>query len=160
MIRSKTPKALLITAAFLIVAGMLSACDENPRSVKGFVLPQGDIERGQAVFASVGCRECHVVANLDLPALEQPPLLNIALGGKVAKVKSYGDLLTSIVNPNHEIASDYFWSLDSEERKNAQTAMPDFNHALTVTQLIDLTAFLHSRYELLGSEYRGYRYVR
>ena len=144
--------------AALIVTSVLGGCDKSQPPVKGFVLPEGDIQRGQEVFVSVGCRYCHTIAELDLPAFDRSPVLDIQLGGHVHKVKTYGELLTSIVNPNHTVASEYLKTLDPQERKNAQSPMPEFNDVLTVTQLIDLTTFLHSRYDLLAPQYRGYFY--
>lgn len=148
--------ALFVTA---VVAIALSGCDQGPKPVEGFVLPQGDAALGQKVFAEVGCRYCHRIANLDLPPFEAEPVLDITLGGKVLKVKNYGDLLNSIVNPNHTVELSYKLKLDQDDRKDAESPMPVFNDVLTVTELIDLVAFLHSRYELLGPEYRGYMYV-
>ena len=143
----------------IIIAASLGGCDKGPEPVKGFVLPEGDVARGQKVFAEVGCRYCHTIADLELPPFEADPVLDIKLGGKVLKVKNYGELLNSIVNPNHTVELSYKLKLDRDERKDAQSPMPVFNDVLNVTELIDLTAFLHSRYELLGPEYRGYMYV-
>lgn len=145
--------------AILILTTILSACEKSPPPVKGFVLPEGDIQRGQEVFTSVGCRNCHTIAGLDLPPLEQAPLFDIDLGGQVHRVKTYGELLNSIVNPNHTVSPRYRITLDPDERKDAQSPMPVFNDVISVTQLIDLTAFLHSRYEFLAPQYRGYMYV-
>ena len=151
-------KAKTLFVAFMIT-GVLGACGKSPPPVKGFVLPDGDIQRGQEVFASVGCRYCHTIAELDLPPFDHTPVLEIPLGGQVHRVKTYGELLTSIVNPNHTVSPTYRITLTPEERKDAQSPMPEFNDVINVTQLIDLTAFLHSRYELLAPQYRGYMYV-
>ena len=145
--------------AAAIIASALGGCDRGPEPVEGFVLPEGDPALGQQVFAEVGCRYCHRIADLDLPPFEAEPVLDITLGGKVLKVKNYGDLLNSIVNPNHTVELSYKLKLDKDERKDAESPMPVFNDVLTVTELIDLVAFLHSRYKLLGPEYRGYMYV-
>lgn len=147
----------LFAAAIVTVA--LGGCDRGPEPIKGFVLPEGDPALGQKVFEEVGCRYCHRIADLDLPPFEAEPVLDITLGGKVLKVKNYGELLNSIVNPNHTVELSYKLKLDRDERKDAESPMPVFNDVLTVTELIDLAAFLHSRYELLGPEYRGYMYV-
>jgi hypothetical protein len=143
----------------IIIAASLGGCDKGPEPVKGFVLPEGDVALGQKVFTEIGCRYCHTIADLALPPFEAEPVLEIMLGGKVLKVKSYGELLNSIVNPNHTVELSYKLKLDREDRKDAESPMPVFNDVLTVTELIDLAAFLHSRYVLLGPEYRGYMYV-
>lgn len=147
---------LFAVAAVTIALG---ACDRGPEPVEGFVLPEGDVALGQKVFEEVGCRYCHTIAGLDLPPFEAEPVLDIPLGGKELKVKNYGELLNSIVNPNHTVELSYTMKLDRDERKDAESPMPVFNDVLTVTELIDLAAFLHSRYELIGPEYRGYMYV-
>lgn len=158
MSKFATARNLLSLTVVLIVAAGLSACGKDAAPVKGFVLPQGDIDRGQAVFATVGCRYCHSMADIEFPPLDADPVLDIELGGKVYRAKTYGELLTSIVNPNHVVSAQYRAMLEAEERKNPQSPMPEFNDVINVTQLIDLTAFLHSRYELLAPQYRGYYY--
>ena len=156
---SRTAAFAAVSAALLAIT-LLPGCDRGPAPVEGFVLPEGDVERGQQVFAEIGCRYCHTIANVDFPPFEAEPVMEITLGGKVLKVKSYGELLNSIVNPDHAIAVQYRAKLPPEERWDETTSpMPVFNDVLTVSELIDLTAFLHERYEMLGSAYRGYMYV-
>jgi hypothetical protein len=67
-------------------------------------------------------------------------------------------LMTSIVNPNHTLAAQYLDSLSDQQRETASSPMPNFNERLTVAELIDLVAFLHSRYEKTVPGYTGYRY--
>ena len=144
----------------LALTALLTACgkQDSARTADGFVLPEGDADRGKQVFVELGCRQCHVVAGLDLPAYEGVSSLEIELGGKRAKIKDYGELLTSVVHPKHVISDEYKRLLNKEEAERGETAMPDFNSRLTVAQLIDLVQFLHSRYEELVPEYRGYQY--
>ena len=146
--------------ALLALCALAAACGKEPpqRTADGFVLPEGDVARGQQVFLDMGCRQCHGVAGLDLPPYQGVSALDIELGGKRARIKDYGELLTSVVNPRHVIADEYLRLLNKEERARGDTAMPDFNSRMTVNQLIDLVQFLHSRYEELVPEYRGRRY--
>lgn len=155
-----TRKRLWFLNTFFLSLIVFSAgcADDAGKPVKGFVLPQGDIDAGKEVFASVGCRYCHSVTELELPPFEPGQVLNIELGGQVHKVKDYGELLTSIVNPGHTILHKYKSKLPKEAMQ-LESPMPDFNVELTVQELIDLTAFLHSRYEALQPQYRGYYYV-
>jgi hypothetical protein len=139
---------------FLAVAG----CGEREGAVRGFVLPKGDVTTGQSSFVDYGCPICHVVAGTDIAFLGDGTGPRIQLGGEVRRVKNYGDLMTSIVNPNHTLADQYLESLSQEERKSASSPMPNFNEQLTVSDLIDLVAFLHSRYEKTVPEYTGYQY--
>ena len=154
MFHTKNNRIVIRWFAVLLIAGALVGCGKSQPPVKGFVLPDGDIQRGQEVFASIGCRRCHSIAELELPPFDGPTTLNITLGGQVHKVKTYGELLTSIVNPGHTVSPLYLKTLDPKERESAQSPMPNFNKAINVSQLIDLTAFLHSRYELLSPQYQ------
>ena len=144
--------------AVVVTSLLITACAEKTEPVKNFVLPEGDVVAGQHVFESVGCRFCHSIANLDLPAFHSAQVLDIQLGGEVYKVQSYGELLTSVVNPEHKKSAKHLKKLP-EEGKQLESPMPDFNDVMTVRQLIDLTAFLHSRYEKMA-RYQGYSYVR
>ena len=73
-------------------------------------------------------------------------------------MRSYGELLTSVVNPEHKKLAVNLQQLP-EEGQQLESPMPDFNDVMTVRQLIDLTEFLHSRYEKM-ERYQGYSYVR
>lgn len=149
----------IINGLLLIMLILVAGCADDARKpVKGFVLPEGDVDAGKAVFASVGCRYCHSVTNLELPTFEPGQVLVIELGGQVHKVKDYGELLTSIVNPGHTILHKHKMQLP-EDALELESPMPDFNVELSVQNLIDLTAFLHSRYKALQPQYRGYYYV-
>ena len=146
---------VLLGAMFVLVG-----CGEQETSIQGFALPEGDITQGQASFVDYGCNKCHVVAGTDVAYIGNEAGPRIRLGGAVRKVRSYGELLTSIVDPNHTLTQQYLKSLPQEERKSASSPMPDFNEQLTVADLIDLVEFLHSSYEESVPEYIGRRYVR
>lgn len=146
----------------LFLVGLLAGCSkESPRTVSGFVLPEGDVTRGQAVFIEQGCHQCHSIAKLDLPAWDgdATSALDIEIGGKRARIKEYGDLLTSVVNPQHVLSKEYERLLAKQNKSAEDSPMPDFNSRMTVSNLIDLVQFLHSRYEELVPDYRGYRYT-
>ena len=141
----------------VLLTGIFTGCADKPEPVEGFVLPKGDIAAGQEVFNTVGCRFCHSIANLELPEFHSPQVLDIQLGGEVYKVQSYGELLNSIVNPEHKKLAKHLKQLP-EEAKQLESPMPEFNDVMSVRQLIDLTEFLHSRYEKL-QRYHGYSYM-
>lgn len=146
------------TAALITITIMLAGCTSDTHTVAGFVLPSGDIERGKTAMVDLGCRQCHVVAAVELPAYAGPMRFHIELGGKVLKVKTYGDLLTSVVNPNHDLAEQFTATLKSAEKTQIESPMPDFNSTMSVQQLIDIVEFLHARYSLLVPEYQGIVY--
>ena len=132
----------------------LIACEAERRSGKGLVLPQGSVESGKASFVDLGCIQCHSIAGattLDIDGESEPLLL---LGGKVRKVKTYGELVTSIVNPNHIISPEYLKKVPKPVNvREFVTPMPSFNDEMTVAQLIDLVTYLDAQYEKALPEY-------
>ncbi|MHA6964701.1 c-type cytochrome [Zobellella denitrificans] len=124
----------------LLVALGLSGCD---RSTKGFSLPVGDVARGEQVFMNMQCLSCHTMAGYERPAGEHE--LSISLGGKVKSLKTYGELVTSVINPSHRLAEGYDLSTIQAE---GVSVMPVYNDVMTVTELVDLVTFLESHYEL------------
>src|SRR5690606_20741655 len=93
----------------LVLVGLvilLSACNSE-KPVKGFVLPEGDVEQGREVFIAFNCHGCHDVAGVDLPERQSRPPFVVELGGEVLRVKEYGELLTAVVNPDHVISPTY-----------------------------------------------------
>lgn len=144
----KVPVLLGLAAAM----GVLSGCDSGPKSGKGFRLPEGDIAKGRATFVELGCNGCHTVAGVDLPPPLKPEQLSVVLGGKVLRIRSYGELVTAIINPSHELAKGYPSEKISREGKSLMT---NFNEVMKVAQLIDLVTFLQSRYEKLEPDYRS-----
>ena len=77
----------------------------------------------------------------------------MALGGKVLRVKSYGELVTAIINPSHDLAKGQPTEKVSKEGKSLMT---NFNDVMKVSQMIDLVAFLQSHYEKLEPDYKSY----
>jgi mono/diheme cytochrome c family protein len=133
---------------------MLAAgCGPASKSARGFRLPDGNIEQGKAAFIALQCHQCHQVEGVELPAPECAPPVTVTLGGEVLKVKTYGDLVTSIINPSHRLAAGY----EKETiQKDGHSLMKNFNDVMTVNQLIDLVAFLQSRYLELNIDFTSY----
>ena len=127
----------------------LIACDSGPRSPVGFLLPDGEVELGKAAFVELECNSCHSVDGVDLPppTLIPLPSASVVLGGQVFEIRTDGYLVTSIINPSHKLAS----GLDKEEitTSTGESRMPDYSDIMTVRQLIDLVAFLQSRYTVV-----------
>jgi len=132
----------------------LSGCDDDGVRVRGFILPEGDAQRGEAAFVELGCTACHTVSGTELTQPENPEY-SVVLGGKVLQVRDYGDLLTSVVHPDHSVRLPYADVPEGETR--ARSPMPDFTADMSVAQLIDVVTFLHGRYEKLPA-YRGRYY--
>lgn len=129
---------------------LLAGCQDQSR---GFALPPGNPETGQVLFSELGCTACHAIPGVveRLPGGE----VFVQLGGQVTRVKTYGDLVTSIINPSHRLSrgNDPRTRTDQGESK-----MPRYNDVLTVQQLIDLTSFLSPQYSVWSPEYVAYRY--
>lgn len=128
------------TAAIVSIVLLLSAC--NPQA-RGFSLPPGDADRGRAAFVSLGCPQCHTVVGE--PSLQvAEPQLQISLGGRTTRVKTYGDLVTSIINPSHRISATGPGTTNAD----GTSAMRAYNDVMTVQQLVDLVTFLQDHYEI------------
>ncbi len=135
---------------FLGILLLLSGCVPDPKSPRGFRLPDGDPERGQATFVELQCHGCHHVASVNLEPPAEVAEELIALGGEVAKVQTYGDLVTSIINPSHRLAAGY--PQDEVAREDGVSRMKNYNDVMTIQQLIDLVAFLQSHYQVVLPE--------
>lgn len=144
-------KTILLT--LLAVIGLLAAgCLKDPKSTRNFRLPDGDAAGGKAAFIALKCIKCHTVDGVELPKPAEPGEITLALGGEVVRVRTYGDLLTSIVHPNDSLSH----ALPSKQReKMAKSPMPEVNAVMTVKQLIDLVAFIQPRYKRLEPLYEA-----
>lgn len=127
------------TLTFALLA-VLTACGGR-HSPAGFRLPEtGDIARGERAFEHLRCWECHTVDGVALPApTAQHP---VPLGGAVTELRTDGYLVSSIIHPSHRLAHRPVEQIAVE----GESRMPDFAQTMTVRELIDLTAFLQSRY--------------
>jgi mono/diheme cytochrome c family protein len=118
-------------------------------SPRGFSLPPGDIAQGKVLFDNFQCVDCHVISG-QLDANNR-----IVLGGKTNKVKTYGELVTAIINPSHELSPRYAKDVVSQ---GGQSLMRNYNDVMTVSQLIDLVEYLQNEYELVPYRPTEYGY--
>jgi mono/diheme cytochrome c family protein len=132
--------------AVVLFATLALACERGPKSAAGFRLPDGDVARGQASFVALKCNACHRVAGTDLPGPVAEPSVPVELGGRVARAKTDGELVTAIVDPSHRLAPGY---PRAAVQSGSLSRMGDFSEAMTVRDLIDVVAFLQSRYEVV-----------
>jgi hypothetical protein len=131
--------AVLAVLAVLPVLPVLAGCRSQRKSALGFHLPDGDPERGKAAFVALQCFTCHEVAGVELPPPTALPRVPVVLGGRVTIEPTDGELVTSIVHPSHALSRR-----SGDVASGSLSRMGDYNHAMTVQQLIDLVAFLHS----------------
>lgn len=112
-------------------------------------LPEGDSDEGKVAFEDLQCTRCHSVTGVELSAYEGGWEEPLELGGTVIRVKTYGDLVTAIANPDHVISEKYQARIPDAE----VSPMPSLIEEMSVGQLIDLVTFLHTRYKKLQPEY-------
>lgn len=129
-----------LCAAVLTIVIIITAC-EPP--LPEFALPEGDADKGQQLFVSFSCTSCHTVRDLDLPEPETKGPVTVSLGGRVSKLKSYSELVTSVINPSHQLVKR---RRAEEVSQDGESLMMVYNDVMTVTELTHLVAFLESRY--------------
>ena len=133
--------ALAVSMIMLTSVG----CNQGAHSTRGFRLPEGDAANGQVLFVQYGCNGCHSIKGVEANAEKEIATL-VVLGGPVTLDKTYADLVTSVINPSHRISRLLDQSTVQVEGKSV---MRNYNDILTVTDLIDLVAFLQPQYELV-----------
>jgi sulfur-oxidizing protein SoxX len=139
------------------VAGtlVLSGCGTDPKSPRGFRLPDGDAATGQSLFVELQCNACHTIPGLELEAPAEAGPVSVVLGGPVPRVKTYGDLVSSVINPSHKLVRYY---PDEGVGEEGVSPMVVYNETMTVQQLIDLVAFLQQQYKVMLPQYSYYSY--
>ena len=143
-------KALRILLVCLTSLSVLAGCDRDTMSERGFRLPDGDAMAGREAFLYMQCNQCHSISGEQLPIIpgQEPPF--VELGGKVTRVKTYGELITAIINPSHELAEGYAEELVADD---GESKMYVYNEFMTVQELIDIVMFLQPYYDVVVPEY-------
>jgi sulfur-oxidizing protein SoxX len=127
----------------------LSGCDNRE-----FNLPRGDVEAGRATFVLLQCNECHYVEGVQYVGSERHKTM-VDLGGKTSKVKTYADLVTSVINPSHRLPSKVDNTIVTADGKSR---MRNYNEIMSVQELIDVVTFIESRYEIIVPAHYDYGY--
>ena len=142
----------------LLSSIFLMACDQGADSPRGFSLPEGDAEKGYEVFKKYQCQDCHRIAGEPEDENARYLLVKpVPLGGSSGRIKTYGELVTSIINPSHKLTPRQPASFTSED---GVSFMRIVNDELTVTELINLVAYLQPKYKVTPyrtSDYRLYQ---
>lgn len=142
-------KTVFSSLGSLILVVALSACTMESSPVKGFVLPDGDVAMGEQVFTKYGCHGCHTIPGVDLPVIEPKPAFTMEIGGEVYRVKNEGELLTAVIVPNHVISEEYINEIGAADN----TPMPYYGDAMTITEMINLVAFLRVQYSKMMPDF-------
>lgn len=143
-------RRIVTISGILLALATLSGCGADRMSEKGFSLPPGNALDGQQAFVYLHCYECHTIDGVDLPLVPSDEQPYVELGGRVSQVKTYGQLVTSIINPSHKLAPGYPRETITE---GDQSKMPLYNGYMTVQELIDIVAFLQPHYEVIVPQY-------
>jgi mono/diheme cytochrome c family protein len=144
----KRQSFLLLLVAF---AAMLSGCDEEKTmSERGFRLPEGNAAAGREAFLYMHCNQCHTIKGEELPTVPGfDPF--VELGGPVTRVKTYGELVTAVINPSHKLAEGYAEEVVSE---NGKSKMYYYNGFMTVQELTDIVMFLQQHYDIVPPQFQ------
>jgi len=150
-------KIFLLT---LLLSIALFGCSQGAESPKGFNLPDGDAARGELAFKKYQCSACHVFESKDDVSVNDKALVRelehpIKLGTSLYSVKTYAQLLTSIINPSHKIAQQAF-PLKYVTKENGSSKMRIYNDVMTVNELIDIVTFLQPKYKIKQPQYTHY----
>jgi len=132
---------------------LLAGCDVGTSSGRGLVLPPGDVASGEEAFVRLHCNDCHhIEGRKDLSV--QKPIMTVTLGGPTTRISTYGELVTSIVNPSHKISRHY---RKEPYARDGVSQMRNYNDLITVSELADLVAFVQGQYDL--QPYAGPSYI-
>ena len=140
---------VLSGAVLLLLAGC------NPQA-KGFALPEGDADAGKAAFQRLGCQRCHSIADELDKIPDGHPEIHFKIGGATTQVRTYGDLVTSIINPNHRISG--YIKMEANLDAEGNSMMPSHNEVMTVQELVDLTTYLQTTYQIVRPETHSMQY--
>lgn len=133
----------------LVIAGCQPAVSGE------YSFPEGDAAAGQKAFTDLGCHTCHSVTGAPeirdgLNAAER----TIPLGGEQTTVYTYGELVTAIINPTHQVSQSRLGTMVAND---GESLMRSYNDIMTVSQLADLVTFLEQHYTLKPFDRTDYR---
>lgn len=140
---------ILPSLGLALALALSAGCDSGPKGSRGFSLPDGDPQAGREQFVNLGCNSCHKIEGVPYTG---DTGREIRLGGQTTRIKTYGKLVTSIINPSHKVAAANTRAV----RGGLSSEMVHYNEIMTVAQLVDLVAFVQSSYTL--SEYARSNY--
>lgn len=145
---------IIIALVLLFSLCLIASCDSGVSSPRGFSLPKGDSIKGQQVFIKHQCLSCHDIEGLDGSEIDSPLDRRIALGGDKSATTTYAFLVTSVINPSHQIAAPKNNKVDIK----GDSKMRPINDQLTVSELIDLVTYLETKYDVQPYKYTPYSY--
>jgi len=146
MHRARTNLFQIILTIFSLFT--ITGCESESR---GFILPPGDTAAGRQAFLELACNKCHAVVN-DIEQIKQSgENVYFSLGGPTTRIHTYGDLVSSIINPSHRISG--YGNSSGLITPSGESRMRIDNSVISVQQLIDLTAYLQGKYRVVTPAY-------
>tara|TARA_B110000037_G_scaffold174807_1_gene199176 strand:- start:26 stop:529 length:504 start_codon:yes stop_codon:yes gene_type:complete len=147
----KWPIGVLVAIAVVALFAILMSRGLDEKSAVGFRLPDGNAEQGQVAFTKLGCVACHSISDMeDTFAAAENREVHVVLGGNVRRVKTYGHLVTALINPSHSILDP---SDTTQITESGKSVMPDLTREMAVADMINLVAFLQPHYKLIINEH-------
>lgn len=146
-------KNTLVSIILVAAAGLIGGCGNVDSEARGFSLPEGDVVNGRMLFIDYHCLACHTVPETEFSEdrwqTRDDGGIAVALGGATTKVVTYGDLVTSIINPSHRIAKGYHLAQVTDD---GESKMEYYNEVMTVADLIDIVTYLKTKYHKIKIE--------
>ena len=99
-------------------------------------LPAGNAEAGRKAFADLRCNACHRVIYGGLPIPTAPNQGRILTTGHA--VWSDARLASAIIAPSHSLSPEW------KNVPGGASPMGDYDNVMTIRQLSDLVAYIHS----------------
>ncbi|MBI4522261.1 MAG: c-type cytochrome [Deltaproteobacteria bacterium] len=128
----------------LSAIGHTAGAPTVPKVPKGwkFTFPDGDAKSGKTVFMNMQCYSCHAIK---IPGEKLPPSaggIGPDLTGYSVLPKEY--LAESIIKAHTVVAAPGYVV------KEGKAAMGNYNHFMTIQEMIDIVAFLKRGLEAKG----------
>lgn len=105
--------------------------------------PAGDPVAGRQAFQELRCWSCHEIYGGDMPKPVARPPVPVYLGGNAIQAPDDLYILQAIIEPSHQLAPG--WGTEGVQ-SGTRSRMGDYSRVMTVRQLIDVIAFVKSRY--------------
>jgi sulfur-oxidizing protein SoxX len=99
------------------------------------------------------CLACHSIEGFAYDMVNKELDPPVVLGSTSTRIKTYAELVTSVINPSHKLANNYQLELIQQD---GVSKMRVFNDALTVTELVNLVTLLQPKYKVPNYEYTYY----
>lgn len=131
----------------ILAALFTSSCVKEGR---GFALPAGQINEGKDAYIRFECNACHSIKGIDWK--EGQENLQIPLGGEIGRTKTYGELVTSVINPSHLVPMGY------QKDSLGRSKMKAYNEVMSVQELVDIVTYLQSEYKIVTPPQYYYPY--